>query len=547
MQSRTSFLSPNLVCPKCKPKLQGIPACDSHFSSKYMIIPMRLSDSFSLPRMLRLALFFLWLCLLPKTLWAEMPTEVSGDVSRDYWQFLFLLESVSAAGQSEFHIRPFYGQYKNYERAYDYHYILYPVFTLHGTNYWRRWTWLYFFSGDDFYHKDSGRDSDRMLFLLKQGSGDSEEDDYFGIFPFYGTIKDFFGYEEFHYVLFPLYASWSYKDFTAYSVLWPVFLYGSSTNKKRSELRIFPLYSSKEHKGKYKRTSMIWPLFQWGSEALDKKEPRHYFFSFPLFGYKYSDDDNLFAWTFLWLPLIGGLASYGRDEVKQEKNFNFLWFIFQYHRSEDPGIRRYVFAPFYFYYRFGQIEHEATPYYKEASFITPLAGQLRTYSSIMDSEYNYLLPLYLESSRYYHKEREVERYLKVWPFFQYYSDSQGRRSFRSLTLLPWRADNFDKAFGPIFSLVEYKQFENQDQYFSLLLRAYSQYWNKDEGHYFLMGLEWHNTPDYWSFEILGGLFGIHRFKQGRNTLLRQREELPGDWALEFLWFDISRPDDIDAL
>ena len=479
----------------------------------------------------------IFLFFLSGGLGARLPTEVDSGGLRDYWQFVFLFDTSSAAGQREYHFHPFYGQYTNYEKAYDYHYFLYPIFQLHGTNYWRRWTWFNLFSGDDFYHKDTGRDSDLLIApLISVGKGDEGEEDYFGVFPIYGKIKDLFGYDEISYFLFPIYSGWSYKDYKAHSLLWPLTVYGKS--KTRTKHRILPLYSYNKKENKYKRASFLWPLFQWGSEGLDKKEPRHYFLSFPLFGYKWSDQDNLLAWTFLWLPILGGFASYGRDNVKKEVDYSFLYVLFRHHRSENPGIRRTLIFPFYSYYRYGQLDSEYEPYYKEDISIALLFANSRTYSSIVDTDYHYFMPFYWNMKRYYHKEREEESYLKIWPFFQYIENSEGRTEFRSLVLWPWRSDQFEKVWGPYYSLVEYKHHENDDRYFSLLLRLYSQYWNEDESHYFLAGLEWHNTPRHWSFEILGGLFGIHRYAM---------EEDRGDWAFEFLWFDISRPEGIDSL
>ncbi len=467
---------------------------------------------------------------------ARLPTEVEGDIPRDYWQFVFLLDSTTAAGQSEFNIHPFYGQYSNYEKAYDYSYVLYPLFFMHGTNYWKRWTWLNIFSGDSLYHQDTGEDSDLLLTPITIGKGDDEKDGYFGVFPLYGSFRDLFGYDEINYFLFPVYSNWSYKDYKAHGFLWPIAMYGSS--EKREDFRILPLYSSKKHEGKYEKTSVLWPFFQWGSLGLDKKEPRHYFMSFPLFGYKWSDQDNLFAWTFLWLPFIGGFVSYGRDTIKEEVDFNLFWFLFQYHESKNPGIERLLVFPFYGYYRFGQLEEEYQPYYKEATFITPLYANLRSYSSVMDTDYDFLTPLYWYAKRYYHKEREEETYLKVWPLFTYLDNSEGRVELSSLSLWPWRSDQFDKVWGVYWSLFQYKQYENDDRYFSLLFRLYSQYWNDMENHHFLLGLEWHDEPDHWSFEFLGGLFGIHKFSIDNDET---------DWAFEFLWVDISRPETIDSL
>ena len=368
------------------------------------------------------------------------------------------------------------------------------------------------------------------------GSGDSKRENYVSIFPFYGKINDFFGKEDVTFVLFPIYSSWTFKDHTSYSILWPIFLYGSS--KKRFEFRLFPLFSLKKYENKYERTSFLWPFFQWGSQGLNKKEPRHYFFSFPLFGYKWSDQDTTMAWTFLWLPFLGGLFSYGRDTVKEETDYSFLWSLIQYQESKYPGIRRLVIFPFYGYYRFGETQGERSPFYKEASFITPFYVNLKTFSYTADTNYHFVLPFYWDLKRYYHKEREEESHIRFWPLFKYTETSEGRTEFSSIALWPWRSDQFDKVWGPLYSIIEYRQYENRDQYFSLLFRLYSQYWNDSEEHYFLAGLEWHNDEEHWSFEILGGLLGLHRYTT------RDGKE---DWAFELLWIDISRPEYIEDL
>ena len=475
-------------------------------------------------------LFYILFSILSQDLAARRPTSVESNTYRHYWQFLFLLESVKAPGQTEFHVHPFYGQYRNYERAYHYHYFLYPIFYLHGTNYWQRWTFLHLAFGDDLYHVDKGRDSDYIIPPVVMGKGKEHNENYFGIFPLWGKVYDLFGLEEVNYILFPIYLDYSYKDYKAYSFIWPIFTFGSGDN--RSDTVIFPFYSRRVYKNKYERNTILWPLFQWGSVGLDKKEPRHYFFSLPLFGYKWSDQGNLLAWTALWLPLIGGIASYGRDYVKKEMGFNILWFLYQYHRSEDPGIRRLTIFPFYGYYRFGDPYKEYQPYYLEAEFFSPLYIQLRSYTSIMDTEYDLFLPFYWNYKRYYHKEREVENYLKIWPFFQYKTNTRGEVDFQTLSIFPFRSDRFDRAWGPLFSLMEYRRYENGDRYLSFLFRLYSQYWNENEGHYFLAGFEWHHTPNYWSFEFIGGLFGVQGYYLDNGET---------DWAFKLFWLNFSQP------
>ena len=235
-------------------------------------------------------------------------------------------------------------------------------------------------------------------------------------FLYTGRSRMFFGYETVRYVLFPLYANWSYKDYKAHGILWPIIMWGKSKKKERFSV-FLPFYSSLNYEGNYKRRTLFWPFFQWGSIGISQKEPRHYFLFFPVFGYKWSAHKNLKAFS-----LFFGLFSYGREKITKSTNWTFLWFLFQYGKSEEPGIRKLIIFPFYGYYRFGQSDQS---YYRDVLLITPLYFRYRTYSAILDTVSHFVIPFYSGIKRFYHKEREFQYYRKVWPFFQYYKDSQG--------------------------------------------------------------------------------------------------------------------------
>ncbi|MDH5657609.1 MAG: hypothetical protein OEZ34_16965, partial [Spirochaetia bacterium] len=91
---------------------------------------------------------------------AEMPQKVTGESERDYFELLFLYERTKSHGQIERIYRPIlpvYGNYKNEEKAYRSKFFLYPVYHSHGTNYWKKWSFLHIFTGDKFYHEKSGK------------------------------------------------------------------------------------------------------------------------------------------------------------------------------------------------------------------------------------------------------------------------------------------------------------------------------------------------------------------------------------------------------
>ncbi len=468
--------------------------------------------------------FWFLLPALPAGLAAEMPRTMTGELPRHYSQFLFLYESTSAPGQSEFVLRlplPFYSRYQNDERAYDFQTVLYPFFWSHGTNHWRKWTFLFFFTGDDTYHADTKKDSDLLLApLFYWGRGDSEKERYFSIFPFFGTIKNKLSYSEINFVLFPLYVNWSHREYKAHGLLWPLVMWGGSS--VRSDLRIFPFYSSKVHEGQYARRSILWPLIQWGREGLDRREPRGYYYFWPFYARKYSDAGNLSVHAvlpFFLLPIIAGpadvgtklvatlfsfmpFASWGRDDRTNARNVNAFWFLYQYERNDNPYVRKLMIFPFWGTYRFAD---------KEADFYGPFYVKLRTHSLIFESETDVvaaIVPFYWKTERFYLQDWRRSYFLKMWPFFQYVKDSNGNVSFQSLVLWPARDDDFERLWGPLYGLIEYREFENGDRFFSLFFRLYSQYWNQSEFHLFVLGFDFRTTPRYWSATFLGGFVGV---------------------------------------
>ncbi len=454
------------------------------------------------PSLKAVCLLFLGIFLLSASaLSARPPTTTDGETPRRYWQFLFLFESTNAPGQSEFVIRPLipiYSHYANYERGYEFNTVLYPIFWSHGTFDWKKWTFLFFFTGDDTYHEDTKDDTDLMLSpLFSWGRGETERERYVSFFPFYGRIRNKLGWSEINFVMFPFYVNWSHKEYKAHGILWPIIMWGG--DDVRSDLRIFPFYSSKIHQGKYVHRTVLWPFVQWGTDDMDKRDPRSYFLFFPFYGHKWSESGELNVHSIGW-PI--SIVSWGRDRKVGAYEFRLLTFIYQYGYSETPLIRKHIFFPFYGYYRFNNYEF---------TFVTPFYHNLKTHSLIMESDYTFLIPFYTQEDRYYRRERTQEWYLKVWPFFNYMEDTRGNLSFRTLDLLwPWRSDTWDRLWGPVWSIVEYRTMENGDKYFSLFLRIYSQYWNDEEFHLFFLGFEFHRTRRYWSFEFLGGLFGFRR-------------------------------------
>lgn len=460
-------------------------------------------------------------------LYARPSTTVTGETKRDYYEFLFLFDKTSAPGQSEWILHPFASRYSNMERSYTFTTILYPIFYSHGTYRWNRWTFLYLFTGDDIYHDDSGLEEDNFITpILYWGTGETERERYFSVFPFYGRIKNKLSYSEINYVMFPLYSGWSHKDYSAHGILWPIVMWGGSPT--RSDFRIFPFFSRKIHTGKYERYSALWPIFQWGVEGLDQKDPRHMFMVFPFYGRKWSESGQMTAHTVLW-PLF----SWGHDDATNGFDLNLFWFLFQYQVNDSPLIRKLIIFPFYGRYVFGSKGSLTDPsgiYSQEYSFVTPFYATMRTSSALLESNSKYVVPVFMYDQTYYRKERETETYWKIWPLVSTSSDSNGRFEFRSLSLWPFRSDEFERIWGPLYSVVTYRRDENEEKYFSVLFRLYSRKWSSDEEHHFFVGFNYDNTPDVTGVEFLGGFLGFRREYNREDRETKNRVRL--------LWFSI---------
>ncbi|EKS06518.1 hypothetical protein [Leptospira santarosai] len=444
-----------------------------------------------------------------ENIFSEYPSKPIGEFKSEYDQFWFLYQKEIRAGESEMIFRPFYSSYKEEKSAYRFQTVLYPIYYSEETKYWKVWSFLFLFSGTSMLHEDVGEDSDVLTPLLFWGWGDTAREKYFGFFPFAGKLKNKIGYSELSFFLFPFYTNWKYKDYEATSVLWPLFLYASS--ETREEFRIFPLYSKKVHRGKYERFSVLWPIFQWGTTFQDKREPVHYKIFFPLFGFKDSESGNMKSRGFLIIPLLGSFFGYGYDKRTGEKDFNALFFLFQYGTNQDEDYGKLILFPFFGHYRFAS---------KQTTFVTPFYFHLQTDTYHIQSDDTFLIPFYFNSKRKYVQWDRDESYLKLWPVFKYQKDREGNVIWNVLSLFPIKSEVVDRIWDPLWSILEYQKLSNGEKRVSVLMRMYTQRWTETEFHAsvpFILELEL--TPEKTSWKFLYGLIGYERIETNRNLQL----------------------------
>ncbi|TGL37257.1 hypothetical protein [Leptospira perdikensis] len=433
------------------------------------------------------------------TLFAKLPNSFTEDIKSDYHQFWFLYESEKRGRQSYLAFRPFYMGFQDKTYAFRFKSYLSPFYYKEETNYWYTWSSLFFFSGTGFKHEEGDEDED-ILFtpLFIWGKGESQRENYFSIFPIYGKIRNKLSYQELSYVLFPVYSEWKYKTYEAKSILWPFVMWGGS--ETRSDFRIFPLYSKKEHEGKYKRQSFLWPFFQWGEERLDKREPTTYSIFFPFYNSKDSRDGNMKSRAYLWFPILNSLFSYGYDKKTGQTNYTALFIFFQYTTSEKNDTQKLVFFPFYGFSYFAN---------KEAEFITPFYIRLSQNTSHLKASSHFLLPFYSQMKSEYVQTGREDYYLKLWPLFRYHKDPDGNFGWNTLAIIPVRFEVMEDVWEPIFSIIEYKRSSNGEKRLHLITRLYTHRWTEEETHIHIpILLEYSKSPTGFRYELAYGFFGI---------------------------------------
>ena len=433
---------------------------------------------------------------------AGIPDQVHRDSRSEYSQFWFLYEKEKRDGETELTIRPFYSSYHDKYRNYRQKSVLWPIYFSQKTDNWYYWTFLYIFSGTSVRHPDTGYDKDFIISpLFVWGRGETPRDKYYGFFPLFGKVKSKVSWSEIRYFLFPLYASWEYKDFKAYSFIWPLMLYGKSAT--RYEFRILPLFSIKKKYGQYERYSVLWPFIQWGKILQDKKEPVSFGFFFPFYAWKKSAYGNMRSYSVLW-PLF----SYGYDKRTGEKNLNAFFFLYQYGYSREKDYYKHIIFPFYGYYRFAG---------KQTRFITPFYINLKSDTSHMKTNYTFLVPFFWKMKRYFPHLDSEDVYYKLWPLFRYHRSPDGEVSWNFLSLLPVRSEKGEKIWDPIWSIMEYKKLVNGEKRLSLFMRLYTQRWSKDELHIHVPLLfDYSKTPEMFRWRIFYGLLGYERINGKRK-------------------------------
>jgi hypothetical protein len=263
--------------------------------------------------------------------------------------------------------------------------------------------------------------------------------DYFGLFPIYGTLLERYGREEIRFYFWPLYSRSMSEGVTTTNLLWPFFSFIEGDKKKG--YRFWPFYGRREEFGISRSEFFFWPIFLKQKKGMDTDAPVDDWMVFPFYISKASK--HFESKTFLW-PFF----SYTRDQLKGFEQWDLPWPFFQYLKGENLyGIK---FFPFYGYkekekesrkifvlYPLYQFEEDRMRDVQEKTHRILLVSRIRTEEN--------------------HQGIQKENSIRFWPFFNYEREETGYEKFFFLYLFPLIDDGFERNLFPLFRIFRWEK------------------------------------------------------------------------------------------
>ena len=231
---------------------------------------------------------------------------------------------------------------------------------------------------------------------------------YLAVVPIGGVIRDFLGWDETWFVLFPLTMYNRTNQAETRSWLWPIVSYTWGGGHDR--FRVFPVYGITRFRMDYEKRFILWPFWSSVKYSFPKSSGSGYIL-FPLVGHlKLTDQET-------WM-VVPPLTRFSKGTHKSE--VNCPWPLFQWSSGE---VDRLYFWPLW---------GHKTMAGNDSSFVLwPLYRQARRYGALEERARIMLMPILYYTSE--HKpSREapgqwdmVSRSLKVWPLFSSQSAPEG--------------------------------------------------------------------------------------------------------------------------
>lgn len=261
-------------------------------------------------------------------------------------------------------------------------------------DYYRSHFLLFFYHNMDVTEEDS--EYLFWLFPLWFQGQDRDKQDYKGLFPIWGEVRDVVGFDSIKFHFFPIHLETRKNKILSESWLWPI--YTTTSGPKVQKWNVWPFYGEKWEKEKAESSFVLWPFWHEGKSLVPGKKGEWFFF-FPLYG-KYDFEDSTKT-TVLW-PFFSWSSS-DKDEALQAP-----WPFYTERETKDGREEKFTAWPFYTSYK--------APNKITKQYVWPIG----TYSRIGDEtnyeEREWWLPFYW--STIIAQEGHIkEDYTRIWPFY----------------------------------------------------------------------------------------------------------------------------------
>ncbi len=367
----------------------------------------------------------------------------------------------------EFGVRPFFfWREEKADQKLEWEF-LYPLMTYRRHEADAEYQFIHFIAWRAEGSPQAGREEHRDVLPFYFSGTRENGEEYLGIMPFWGKVYDRFFWEEWEWVLFPLYARTVRTGTQNWYFPWPLLSVtrGVDPGEKHSGFRFVPFYGQEVKEGVFEKYFALWPLFLYQRVGLDGDEPEETLSILPFYTSRRSPQWD--STTVLW-PIF----TYTDDRREHFEQWDVAWPIFRYIRGKDRSSFR--FLPFYGkdykVLRNAYLFREIT--YRDLTVLYPLyirnEEEYRDGRTVRDRVLWYLYSDIRQNDR-----DGSSRRIDAWPFFLYERDREGAIRFQTLALLEGlvRGNEWvERNYSPLWSVYTYRENPQGES-------VYSFFWN----------------------------------------------------------------------
>jgi hypothetical protein len=264
-------------------------------------------------------------------------------------------------------------------------------------------------------------------------------EDYFGLFPFFGTLLDRYGREEIRFYFWPLYGESISEGVRTTNLLWPFFSF--IQGEKKRGFRCWPFYGQREEFGVSQTEFIAWPIYIKQRKGMDTDDPIDEWMLFPFYVSK--ESKRFESKTYLW-PFF----SHARDRVSGFEQWDLPFPFFQSLKGENlRGIRIF---PFY-----GDKVKEGEM--RRTFILYPLYQAEEDQIGNVREKTTRILLLSRIHTGQVDQDLKRERSLRIWPLFEYERGETGYSRFSFFYLFPFKDEGFERNWFPLFRIFRWER------------------------------------------------------------------------------------------